>query len=190
MGFAPQLKRNPLGSMLMTFRAITTTALLALYLPLPLPGQASTAPSALPKWALGPVAHIPAAQAAISGLSPAHQLPDVERALGRPDSVVKGYSEIIDSTRTLYYRDAEATLSPAGLEYFDCWGKRCRLRSGVAVGSTLRTVVQALGRGHPGYGPEISHSLIYTIDRCDCWLEVRFDESLRVVRLSLANDNS
>ena len=183
-----QLMRDSLGSMLMTQRGIIPFAL-PLLCPLLLRAQGAP-PSALPQWALSTSAHIAGADATISGVSLGKQQAVVEKALGHPDSLVRGYSEVIDSTWTMYYKDAEATLTAQGLDSFDCWSTRCHLPSKIQVGSTLREVVRALGRGHPGYGTDISYSLIYPIDRCDCWLELRFDKNLRIVRMSLASENS
>ena len=154
------------------------------------PCSAQVATSALPAWATTSDAYISRDSAVVSGVSLGLREDQLRNILGQPDSVVHGYSGMIDSTVELYFRTAYALLSPNGVENFECWGKGCQQKSGVGVGSTVREVVNKLGRGFPGYGPDSSYSLIYYVQGRDSWLEFLFDKELRVRRVSLANDNS
>ena len=153
-------------------------------------GHAQAASSSLPSWAIDNVGRLSQGLNIVRGVRLNMSQSEARARLGAPDSVVKGYSEMLDSTVTLYYRDAEVLLDEHGVQSLDCWSQACALPNGVRVGSTLRQVVQALGRGHPGYGPETTHSLFYYPKHHDSWLEIIFDDKQHFVRLSLANDNS
>jgi hypothetical protein len=152
--------------------------------------RAQVARSTLPSWAIDNVGHLVPGLMIVRGVKLDMSERDVRSQLGVPDSAIEGYSEMLDSTITLYYKDAEVFLDQHGVQNFDCWGVGCHLPDSVGVGSPLRQVVRSLGRGHPGYGPDPTSSLFYHPPRCDCWLEVRFDSNQHVTRLSLANDNS
>ena len=156
--------------------------------------------SGLPSWALDTVGRDPRSVIAAAGCGVPWEILGGrfgadegmigEVLAGTGPVVVKSYSEVIDSTTKLYYPNITVLLSRHGVEDIACSAVTCRLPSGIGVGSTLTQVVRALGRGHPGYRSGPSHSLFYYPERCDCWLEVSFDEHQRVFNLSLVNDNS
>ena len=146
--------------------------------------------SGLPAWATDTVGHLDAALAALAGVRLDMSEARVRTLLGRPDSTRRIESEMLDSARMLWYPEAWVLLSRTGVERIACWGRSCRMPNGIRVGSTLRAVVSALGRGHPGYAPGLSSSLYYRPPRCDCWLQVQFGPSLRVRQMALEDDNS
>ena len=159
---SPQLKRDPLGSMPMRIQPLLlTTAMLAATATDTTYAQRPRSISGLPSWALDTVGRLPPGQDAIRGVALNMTDQQVRSHLGVPDSVVKSYSEVIDSTTKLYYPNITVLLSRHGVEDIACSAVTCRLPNGIGVGSTLAQVVRALGRGHPGYRSGPSHSLFY-----------------------------
>jgi len=148
------------------------------------------APSALPQWAIDTSARLRPALATVAGIRLGMNESRVRSLLGHPDTSFAYESPVLDSARVLRYPTAEAVLNAAGVQTFRCWGRSCGLPGGIRIGSSLQAVVASLGRGHPGYGHQLSHSLFYYVGGCDCWLEVRFTSSLRVDLITLESDNS
>jgi len=146
--------------------------------------------SAFPQWATDTSRNRDLQLPAVAGVQLGMSEARVRALLGGPDTAYSFDSPVLDSARVLRYPGAEAVLNSYGVQTFTCWGRGCRLPGSVRIGSSLRSVVTALGRGHPGYGRGVSHSLFYYPRRCDCWLEIQFDHAARVRRLIIEADNS
>jgi len=150
--------------------------------------EPDTAPPLPIDSAVGDTAHLQAAGASLAGarlLIPPESLLSI---LGPASSDVSEMDMMYDSIRTIEYPTARAWfIVGAGLQSIECWGPGCEYAGTVRIGSTVRQVVQSLGRAT--HSPD-ANTIVYMLHRCDCWLVIEFDTEGRVRRMALELDNT